>query len=91
MPIEINDNLYFTRKWYGETSYKFTYSFNCLYADISDKILNEINFLSNYNFHINPIESFLSFSLKIYMVHWHSECIAVGHHNALQLTTVQLG
>ena len=29
MPMELNDNLYFTQNWYGETSYKFTYSFNC--------------------------------------------------------------
>ena len=39
MPIEINGNLYFTQNWYGETSQKFTHSFNCKKVNISDKIL----------------------------------------------------
>ena len=39
MPIEINGNLYFAQNWYGETSQKFTHSFNGGKVNISDKII----------------------------------------------------
>ena len=39
MPIVINGNLYFAHNWHGETSQKFTHSFNCEKVNISDKIL----------------------------------------------------
>ena len=39
MPIAINGNLYFTQNWYGETSKKFTHSFNSEKVNISDKII----------------------------------------------------
>ena len=59
MPIEFNGNLYFTQNWYGKTSQIFTHSFNCQKADE----------ISNYNFHINPIQSVYLFSIKIYFAH----------------------
>ena len=38
------------------------------------------------------MQSVYFFSLKMYMVHWHSEYIAIGLlTTTLQLTTVQLG
>ena len=39
MSIEINGNFYFTRNWYGETSQKFTHTFNCEKVNIPDKII----------------------------------------------------
>ena len=69
MPIEINGNLYFTQNWYGETSQKFTHSFNCEKVNISDTIIKSNKLLSIYNLHISLIQSVYLFSMKIYMVY----------------------
>ena len=56
--IEINRNLYFTQNWHCKIPQQFPNSFNCLKKQIFlIKILNEINFFSNYNLYSKLIEN----------------------------------